>query len=107
MNSRRLTVSGSSFSVMSAGVSATLGIVQEIRPGHTMGGMTSTETQPAKPAAEEAPSGWDAMDTLGLIAGAVLVVIVIDIVSDGRLISRRLRGPKPQAEQVSEPVPND
>ena len=67
--------------------------------------MTSTETTPAKPAADAEPSGWDVMDTVGLIAGALLVVIVIDIVSDGRLISRRLRGPKPAPQP--EPVPDE
>lgn len=70
--------------------------------------MTSTETAPAKPAKaepDEQPSGWDAMDTLGLIAAAVLIVIVADIVSDGRLISRRLRGPKPAPQP--EPVPDE
>lgn len=70
-----------------------------------------TETQaPAKPAKAEPdpePSGWDAMDTLGLIAAAVLIVIVADIVSDGRLISRRLRGPKPAAEPEPQPVPGE
>lgn len=73
--------------------------------------MASTETpvkpKPADPAPDAEPDGWDAMDTLGVIAGVVLVVIVADIVSDGRLISRRLRGTKPAQEPQPEPVPND
>lgn len=64
-----------------------------------------TET-PAKtdPAPEAEQSGWGAMDTLGLIAGCILVVIVADILTDGRVISRRLRGqPKqPEAEVPGE-----
>lgn len=41
------------------------------------------------------------MDTAGLIAGVILVVIVADILTDGRVISRRLRGkPKPAAEDT-------
>lgn len=70
--------------------------------------MTSTETPARTAEPDEQASGWDAMDTLGIIAGVVLVVIVADIVSDGRLISRRLRsrGQQPQ-EPASEPVPND
>jgi hypothetical protein len=35
------------------------------------------------------------LDTAGLIAGALLVFIVADILTDGRLISRRLRKPPP------------
>lgn len=62
--------------------------------------MTSTET-PA-PAAEEqdAPKGWDTFDTLGVIAGVLLVAIVADILTDGRLISRRLRPRPAPAEEV-------
>lgn len=66
---------------------------------------TAAPAKPVKPDEGAEPGGWDVMDTLGLIAGALLIVIVIDIVSDGRLISRRLR--KPQAQPEPEPVPND
>ena len=60
--------------------------------------MTSTETTPATQDADTGePRGWDKMDTLGLIAGVLLVAIVADILSDGRLISRRLRGQPKQA----------
>lgn len=55
-------------------------------------------TATAEPAAE--PGGWEIMDTLGLIAAIFLVAIVADILSDGRLISRRLRGPRPPAPEV-------
>lgn len=40
---------------------------------------------------QPAASGWGrVLDGLGIAAGLVLVAIVIDIFSDGRLISRRL-----------------
>lgn len=52
---------------------------------------------------DESGGGWGrVLDTAGILAGAVLVVIVIDIFSDGRLISRRLRrepGPDTPAGQ--------
>jgi hypothetical protein len=62
--------------------------------------MTSTETTAATAAATEPdePAGWNWVDTCGLIAGAILVVICLDIFTDGRLISRRLRGQPPQEE---------
>ena len=65
-----------------------------------MAGMSSIETpaQAAAPAAE--PPAWEVMDTLGLLAAVFLVFIVADILSDGRLISRRLRGPRPPAPEV-------
>lgn len=41
---------------------------------------------------DEPGGGWGrVLDTAGVLAGIVLVAIVIDIFSDGRLISRRLR----------------
>lgn len=65
--------------------------------------MPSTETpaKPADPPAEDQGGGWGAMDTLGVIAGILLAVIVADILTDGRVISRRLRGqPKPAEPEV-------
>lgn len=58
--------------------------------------------EPTTEVTEEAPKGWDALDTAGLIAAAILVVILADILSDGRLVSRRLRPrpPQPADEQV-------
>ena len=44
------------------------------------------------------PRGWDWLDTCGILAGVLLVVIVADIFTDGRLISRRLRKPPAPAE---------
>lgn len=53
----------------------------------------------ASPETEEQPAkGWDALDTAGLIAGVLLAVILADILSDGRLVSRRLRPRPPQTE---------
>lgn len=62
------------------------------------------ETTTTPPETEEAPK-WGALDTVGLIAGVILVAIVIDIASDGRLISRRLRPRPPQpAPEAEVPV---
>jgi hypothetical protein len=45
--------------------------------------------------------GWGRLlDLAGIAAGILLIVIVADIVSDGRLISRRLR--KPQDGEASD-----
>ena len=62
---------------------------------------TDTTTQADQP--EEA-KGWDALDTAGLIAAVLLVVIVADIATDGRLVSRRLR---PRPPQPAEEVPGE
>lgn len=66
--------------------------------------MPETPAKTTEPAPDAEPGGWGAMDTLGLIAGCILVVIVADILTDGRVISRRLRGqPKqPEAEVPGE-----
>lgn len=56
--------------------------------------------EPEAPTEETAP-GWNWVDTCGIIAGIVLVVILADVFTDGRLISRRLKGrPAPAPEQV-------
>ena len=50
-------------------------------------------------AAEDGGRNWGrVLDGAGIVAGVVLAVIVIDIWSDGRLISRRLRGGQAEAE---------
>jgi hypothetical protein len=38
------------------------------------------------------------VDAAGIIAGALLVIIAIDVWTDGRLVSRRLRRGKPAPE---------
>lgn len=63
--------------------------------------MSSTETTPADTDQPEA-KGWDALDTAGLIAAVLLVVIVADIATDGRIVSRRLR-PRPQQPEAEVP----
>jgi hypothetical protein len=64
---------------------------------------TATTGEGAAPEAETGePRGWDAgrvLDWAGGVAAVVLLVIVIDIWSDGRLISARLRR---QAERPEE-----
>jgi hypothetical protein len=51
--------------------------------------MAATKEQPA--AAEEEPrDGWGPLDTAGLTAALILLLIGIDIWTDGKLISRRL-----------------
>lgn len=67
--------------------------------------MTSTET----PAVTEEPEakGWDWIDTAGLIAGGILLLILADVFTDGRLISRRLRGLQQQPAPEPEPVPGE
>jgi hypothetical protein len=40
------------------------------------------------------------MDTIGILAGVLLLVIIADIFTDGRVISRRLRKPPAPAEPV-------
>jgi hypothetical protein len=68
-----------------------------------MAGMSSTDTTTPPPETEDAPKGWDALDTAGLIAGVLLAVILADILSDGRLVSRRLR-PRPPQPEAEVPV---
>jgi hypothetical protein len=47
----------------------------------------------APPAGSSEPPDWGRLlDAAGIIAGILLIVIVADIWTDGRLISRRLRG---------------
>ena len=60
--------------------------------------MAEPETTPE----ETAPDTWNWVDTCGIIAGVVLVVILIDVFTDGRLVSRRLkaRPVQPAPEQV-------
>lgn len=63
------------------------------------------ETPPAPTTETETElGGWNWLDTAGIIAGLLLAVIVADILTDGRLISRRLRKP-PQPQP--EPVPGE
>jgi hypothetical protein len=63
--------------------------------------MADTTTAPPDAApAEDAPAPRDwgrALDVAGVLAGVVLAVIVADILTDGRLVSRRLHKPKGDA----------
>lgn len=59
--------------------------------------------EPTDPPAEDQGGGWGAMDTAGLIAGVILIFIVADILTDGRVISRRLRG-QPKQPEAEVPV---
>lgn len=71
-----------------------------------MAGMTDQQASAAPAAADDSSEpdneggGWGrALDAAGIVAGLVLAAIIIDIFSDGRLISRRLRrGPDPDQE---------
>lgn len=57
---------------------------------------------PDAPPADDGQRDWGrVLDGLGIVAGVILVVIVADIVSDGRLISRRLHrgGGEPSDER--------
>lgn len=70
-------------------------------------GAAATAAPPASqdpPAADDDGGGRGGMtwlDGLGIAAGVMLAVIVVDILSDGRLISRRLlRRGEPQAPQA-------
>lgn len=62
----------------------------------------STGTGAESAEGEEQPRWGRALDAAGVIAGVVLVAIVIDIWTDGRLISRRLgrRGDDDETEPV-------
>jgi hypothetical protein len=51
--------------------------------------MANTKAEPAA-TEEAAPDGWGPLDTAGAIAALVLLLIGIDIWTDGKLISRRL-----------------
>ncbi len=65
--------------------------------------MPETPAPPTETAAET-EGGWGWLDTAGLIAGCILIAIVADILTDGRLISRRLHSRPPQpAEQQETP----
>lgn len=60
--------------------------------GRMLSAMAEQQTPGAGQAGEEQQdegSGWTWLDTAGVLAGAVLALIVIDIWADGR-ISRRL-----------------
>ncbi len=59
---------------------------------------TETADQP-----DDKPDGWGWMDTAGIIAGGLLIVIVADILTDGRLVSRRLRR-RPAQPEAEVPV---
>jgi hypothetical protein len=67
-----------------------------------MGRMSSTDTTTETP--EQETRGWTGLDTAGLCAGILLAVILADILTDGRLISRRLR-PRPPQPAADEQVP--
>jgi len=67
---------------------------------------TETAAPPAATEADDQPRGWDWLDTAGLIAGAVLIVILADIFTDGRVISRRL-GSRQASAPDPEPVPGE
>lgn len=59
------------------------------------------EQQQDPPETEAAGTGWGkVMDGLGIVAGILLVVIVADIWTDGRLISRRLQKRRGEGEDV-------
>lgn len=66
--------------------------------------------QTAAPAAEseQEPGGLDwgkIIDAAGLVAAGILVVIVADILTDGRVISRRLfRRPQQETGEQVEPA---
>ena len=62
--------------------------------------MSSTDATPEL--TPDPPRGWTALDTAGLIAGILLAAILADILTDGRLISRRLR-PRPPVEAETVP----
>ena len=68
--------------------------------------MTTETAAPATPETDDQPRGWDWLDTAGLIAGAVLIVILADIFTDGRVISRRL-GSRQASAPDPEPVPGE
>lgn len=61
---------------------------------------TAPPADPAEETAEPGAGGWGrALDAAGIAAGVLLVVIVADIWTDGRLISRRLaRARRPPQE---------
>jgi hypothetical protein len=64
--------------------------------------MTDLTAGPGPDADTESPAGeardWGrALDAAGIIAGVLLIVIVADIMTDGRLVSRRLLHRNPEA----------
>jgi hypothetical protein len=70
--------------------------------------MAPPQPQPPAPAPavpDARPDPWGiVLDTAGIIAGIALVVIVIDVWTDGRLVSRRLAR-RPRGNEV--PVERD
>jgi hypothetical protein len=66
--------------------------------------MAETQT-PTEPPADADPAeglNWGrVLDVAGLVAAGVLIVILVDIVSDGRFLSARLRrrGPGPDGQE--------
>ena len=70
--------------------------------------MADTPAPPAPAADTESeqdqPRDWGrVLDAAGIAAGVVLVVIVADIVSDGRVISRRLVQMRQRKEETRDP----
>lgn len=58
----------------------------------------------AEGAEDEQPRWGRALDAAGVVAGVVLVAIIVDIWTDGRLISRRL-GRRDDDDDQAEQVP--
>jgi len=64
---------------------------------------------PAPPLEDDSErSGWGrVMDAAGILAGLLLLVIVADIWSDGRLVSRRLMRNREAGGEVEQRTPGD
>jgi len=69
--------------------------------------MSSDDITTIDPAPGDAASGgWTWLDTAGLAAGIIVILIAIDVFTHGRLISGRIAGNRP-SEPAPESVPGD
>lgn len=65
----------------------------------------ASATAPAEGEQEEGGAWGRVMDGVGIAAGAVLAVILIDIFTDGRFISRRLGWRRDDGDQAPAEAP--
>ena len=83
-----------------------LAVMSEQQTG-TQAAPAGTDTATGPGEGDAAPFDWGrVLDFAGILAGVLLVVIVVDVWTDGRVVSRWLlrRGPAPDQQPEEVPV---